>query len=70
METSQPAPRPARYALCFQSLSPPRRTLRFPCDARGRVELDGLTEPALRQYLYARVVMGHELAMPRVLQDG
>jgi hypothetical protein len=70
METSQHTPRPAGYALCFLSLNPPRRTLRFPCDARGQVELDGLSRPALRDYLYARVVMGRELAMPRVLPGG
>jgi hypothetical protein len=59
----------ARYALCFQSRCPPGRLLRFPCDERGRVELDTLSEPDLREYLYARVVMGHELAMPRVVSS-
>lgn len=68
MPASQPATRPARYALRFQSRSQPRRTLLFPCDARGQVELDGLSRPALRDDLYARVVMGRELAMPKVLQ--
>ena len=34
----------------------------------GQVELDGLSRPALRDDLYARVVMGRELAMPKVLQ--
>lgn len=57
----------ARYALCFQSRCPPGRMLQFPCDERGQVELDRLSEPDLREYLYARVVMGHELAMPRVV---
>lgn len=68
MPASQPATRPARYALRFQSRSQPRRTLLFPCDARGQVELDGLSRPALRDDLYARVVMGRELAMPKLLQ--
>lgn len=56
------------YALCFQSRCPPGRMLRFPCDASGRVELDRLSAPDLRDYLYARVVMGRELAMPRVVR--
>lgn len=65
-----PASPPKRYALCFQSRCQPARTLIFPCDAHGQVELDQLSEPALRDYLYARVVMGHQLAMPRVMPGG
>lgn len=65
-----PASTPGRYALCFESRRSPARSLRFPCDARGQVELDRLSARALREYLYARVVMGHELAMPRVLPGG
>ena len=68
MPAPQPATRPARYALCFQSRGQPRRKLLFPCDARGQVELDGLSRPALRDDLYTRMVMGHELAMPKLLQ--
>ncbi len=60
----------ARFALCFPSRGTPGRLLRFPCDERGRVELDRLSEPDLREYLYARVVMGHELGMPRVVALG
>lgn len=68
MDTQPSAPAAARFALCFQSRRQPARLLLFPCDQRGRVELDQLSAPALSDYLYARVVMGHELAMPRVLR--
>ena len=54
--------------LRFVSLFHPGRALAFPCDARGRVELDGLSEPARRNYFYARTVVGREFASPSVVQ--
>ncbi len=58
---------PPRFELRFQSLFHPGRALAFPCDERGEVLLDLLSEPALRNYLYARVVVGHEFANPAVV---
>lgn len=62
-------PQPALYALFFRSLRTPSHTLAFPCDERGQVQLDDLSEDALREYLYARVVRGHEYAHPTVVQS-
>jgi hypothetical protein len=56
----------AGYRLCFQSLIDRTRTLAFPCDAAGRVDLDRLARRALNDYLYARVVIGREFARPCV----
>jgi len=39
----------------------------FPCDERGRVVLDDLSERARRNYLYARAVVGREFATPAVV---
>jgi hypothetical protein len=68
---TQPAPLPASmvgcYELRFESLFNPGRALAFPCDARGRVEMDSLSETALRNYLYARAVVGREFATPAVV---
>ena len=56
-----------RFELRFESLFNPGRGLAFPCDERGRVELDTLTERARSNYLYARAVVGREYATPAVI---
>ena len=48
------------YELRFRSLFNEGRALAFPCDARGSVELDALSEQARNNYLYARAVVGVE----------
>jgi hypothetical protein len=66
---SEPAPNGTsckRFELCFESLFHPGRGLAFPCDERGHVLLDALSEPARRNYLYARAVVGREYAVPAV----
>lgn len=54
------------YVLRFQSLFDEGRAYAFPCDAQGRVDLDALSEKARNNYLYARAVIGLEVAMPHV----
>ena len=39
----------------------------FPCDERGCVDLDALSDRARNQYLYARAMVGREVAAPRVV---
>ena len=55
-----------RYLLRFESLFHSGRGLSFPCDERGQVMLDGLSEQARENYLFARAVVGHEYATPVV----
>ena len=38
----------------------------FPCDERGGVDLDSLGERTRNNYLFARAMVGRELAMPEV----
>lgn len=59
-------PKPARYELRFRSLFDNGRSFAFPCDPDGRVDLDQLSEHARINYLYARAVVGRELAEPAV----
>jgi hypothetical protein len=54
------------YVLRFQSLFDEGRAFAFPCDAQGHVDLDALSERARNNYLYARAVIGREVAMPEV----
>ena len=56
----------ASYEIRFQSLFHEGRALSFPCDAQGRVELDGLSDRARENYLYARAVVGRDYAYPSI----
>jgi hypothetical protein len=63
LHTHAPA---ADYELRFQSLFHEGRALTFPCDAKGEVVLDALSERARHNYLYARAVVGREFSAPAV----
>lgn len=55
-----------QYELCFKSLFGSGRGYAFPCDCNGRVDLDGLSERARNNYLFARALVGRELVAPEV----
>jgi hypothetical protein len=57
------------FRLCFRSLFDAGRGYAFPCDGSGRVDLDELSEQARNNYLYARAMVGRELAEPAVEAD-
>ena len=57
----------AHYELCFQSLVDAGQAYAFPCDAAGHVDMDSLSDTARESYLYARAVVGRELAPPAVM---
>lgn len=54
------------YELRFQSLFDSGRGYAFPCDPNGLVDLDRLSDRARNNYLYARAMVGRELAVPAV----
>lgn len=54
------------FQLRFRSLFDSGRGYAFPCDPQGHVDLDGLSERARNNYLYARAMVGRELAVPAV----
>jgi hypothetical protein len=56
----------SHYELRFRSLFDAGRSYGFPCDEGGHVDLDGLSASALKGYLYARAVIGCEVAWPAV----
>jgi hypothetical protein len=62
METSTTT----RFELRFQSLFDSGRGFSFPCDLRGQVDLDQLSDRARNNYLYARAMVGRELSVPAV----
>jgi len=54
------------YQLCFRSLVHSGRGYAFPCDLRGLVDLDGMSERARNNYFYARAMVGRELSAPAI----
>lgn len=54
------------YRLCFRSLFHSGRGYAFPCDPRGQVDLDRMSEQARNNYFYARAMVGRELAAPAI----
>jgi hypothetical protein len=61
---TMPAQDAAQYELRFQSLFDEGRAYAFPCDARGQVDMDALSDRVRENYLYARAVVGFEVALP------
>jgi hypothetical protein len=57
---------PEQYQLLYQPLSAGGASYVFPCDAHGEVDLDRLSERARNDYLFARAVVGRELAPPAI----
>lgn len=55
-----------QFQLRFQSLFKQGRAFAFPCDAKGQVDLDHMSERARNNYFYARAMVGRELTMPAV----
>lgn len=60
------SPETARFELRFRSLLDESRSLVFPCDATGHVDMDALSDKARAKYLYARTVVGCEYSRPIV----
>ena len=54
------------FEIRFDDLFHAGRWLSFPCDARGRVDLDTLSQRARTNYLYAQAMVGREYAAPAV----
>ena len=59
-----------QYELCFRSLFASGRGYAFPCDCQGHVDLDQLSDRARNNYLFARAVVGRDLAAPEVHGGG
>lgn len=60
----------SQYELRFRSLFDQGRGYSFPCDGRGSVDMDAMSERARNNYLYARAMVGRELACPAVEPAG
>ena len=56
----------ARYELRFQSLFHAGRALSFPCDRRGEVQWEAMTDGARASFLRAQGSVGREWASPAV----
>lgn len=59
-----------QYELRFQSLVGSGCGYAFPCDPKGHVDLNQLSDRARINYLFARAVVGRELGVPVVRPAG
>lgn len=59
-----------RFELRYQSLRDDGPGFAFPCDPKGQVDLDQLSDRARNNYLFARAMVGRELAAPSVQPSG
>ncbi|SCK27910.1 hypothetical protein VAR608DRAFT_2310 [Variovorax sp. HW608] len=59
-------PADGAYELRFDALYSNRRSYSFPCDGVGHVDIDSLSERGRLNYLYARAMIGVEVAWPAV----
>ena len=58
-------PTMTQYELRYQSLVD-GRGYAFPCDPEGHVDLDQLSDRARNDYLFARALVGRDMAAPAV----
>lgn len=56
--------REARFEVLFRSLFRSGSGLAFPCDERGCVDINTLTERGRCNYLFACAMVGREFATP------
>ena len=54
------------YELRFTNLYDRGRGYAFPCDARGNVDIDALSDRGRTNYFFARAVVGNVLSAPIV----
>lgn len=57
----------ATFEVRFQSLFHEGRSLAFPCDREGHLDLDHASDRARNAYLFARAMVGREYACPQVV---
>ena len=57
----------ASHYLFFGGLFPAVRSLAFPCDPGGHVDMDEMSERARDNYLFARTVVGCDYDVPVVV---
>lgn len=55
------------FELRFSPLYFRGAALSFPCDAKGRVDMDELSGRARENYLFARAMVGKEYSTPMVV---
>jgi hypothetical protein len=63
-----PCPGDAGFHLRFRCLFREGRGYSFPCDAKGTVDMDSLSERARLNYLFARAMVGKDLHVAEVVQ--
>jgi hypothetical protein len=67
MRTAPSCATACKHYLVFGGLFPSVRSLTFPCDPAGHVNMDEMSERARDNYLFARTVVGRDYEVPVVV---
>ncbi|HSW06918.1 hypothetical protein [Aquabacterium sp.] len=59
-------PSPVLFEVRFTEFHRAGRGYCFPCDGEGHVDMNALSDRARNNYLYARAMVGREIATPQV----
>lgn len=68
MPGSAPSSSVHAFEIRFRSRQLRGRTLAFPCDAAGNVDLDSLDDEGKRDYLFARIMCRRDCIDPEVIR--
>ena len=63
MSQTSSTPAATGFEIRFRSLLREGRSLTFPCDREGRVDLDTMSERARNDYFFACATVGRDYAM-------
>lgn len=66
MDITPSTPQPLLFEVHFAEFHRAGRGYCFPCDGLGRVDINALSDRARNNYLYARAMVGREIATPQV----
>jgi len=60
---------PCYFQIRFRPLLLQGRSVAFPCDDHGNVDMDRLSEAGRREYLFARIMTRRDRLSPEVVQS-
>jgi hypothetical protein len=67
MTTASPSPTAGCFQIRFRSAFLHGQSMAFPCDERGEVDMDLLSEAGRRDYLFARVITRRDCTAPEIV---
>jgi hypothetical protein len=70
MRSEAPVAAKGGFRVCFRTALPSGCRNSFPCDPRGNVDMDRLSDSSRRDYLFARIMARRDCLEPQVVPGG